>query len=415
MLKKIDVSQLRLGMHVHAFDGPWINHPFWRTKFLLSDAQDLAKARASAVRHVWINLALGSDVDAALAPLPVPRPTAASVAAAPPPSAEAPKPAPPRVSLEEELRAASAVCREGRKAVVSMFTDARLGKAIDAEQCLPLVQQVTESVYRNPGALVSLARLKTHDDYSYMHSVAVCALMVALGREMGLDEAACREAGLAGLVHDLGKALMPPLVLNKAGKLTDDEYAVMRTHPERGWELLQEGKGAGEVAMEVCLHHHEKMDGSGYPHKLLGQNISLLSRMGAVCDVYDAISSNRPYKAGWDPAESIARMAGWKGHFDEKVFSSFVRSIGIYPTGSLVRMASGRLGVVMEQNQGKPTSPIVKLFYSTKSDMPIPVVVLDLSQGHTSDRITGRESNDRWGFKQLEAHWVDPALRVGTR
>jgi HD-GYP domain-containing protein (c-di-GMP phosphodiesterase class II) len=208
---------------------------------------------------------------------------------------------------------------------------------------------------------------------------------------------------------------MPPLVLNKPGKLTDDEYAVMRTHPERGWELLQEGKGAGEVAMEVCLHHHEKMDGSGYPHKLVGENISLLSRMGAVCDVYDAISSNRPYKAGWDPAESIARMAGWKGHFDEKVFSSFVRSIGIYPTGSLVRMASGRLGVVLEQNLGKPTSPIVKLFYSTKSDMPIPVVVLDLAQGYTSDRITGRESNDRWGFKQLEAHWVDPALRVGTR
>lgn len=420
MLKKIEVNQLRLGMHVHAFDGPWMHHPFWRSKFELSDPQDLKRARESAVRQVWINTALGADVSEAEVALPSPRTPPPEVA---PPASTPPQPLKSesrlahlgRVTTEEEVWQASAVCREGRKAVVSMFSDARLGKAIDAEQCLPLVEQVSESVYRNPGALVSLARLKTHDDYSYMHSVAVCALMVALGREMGLDEAACREAGLAGLVHDIGKAVMPPLVLNKPGKLTDDEYAVMRTHPQRGWELLQEGKGAGEVAMEVCLHHHEKMDGSGYPHKQLGLDITLLSRMGAVCDVYDAITSNRPYKIGWDPADSIARMAGWKGHFDQQVFATFVRSIGIYPTGSLVRMASGRLAVVVEQNPAKPSAPVVKLFYSTKSNMPIPPVRLDLAEAQTSDRITGRESNDRWGFKHLETLWIDPAVRAAMR
>ncbi len=231
-----------------------------------------------------------------------------------------------------------------------MFNEARLGHAIDAEHCRPLVAEISESVYRNPGALVSLARLKSADEYSYMHSVAVCALMVSLGRTLGLNEAQCREAGLAGLLHDMGKALMPLEILNKPGKLTDEEFALMRTHPERGHALLVEGGGAGEAVLDVCLHHHEKIDGSGYPHRLSGEPLTLIARMGAVCDVYDAITSNRPYKAGWDPAESIARMASWQGHFDATVFSAFVRSLGIYPTGSLVRLASGRLAVVVEQN-----------------------------------------------------------------
>ena len=313
------------------------------------------------------------------------------------------------------MQQAAAVVKRSRRAVVSMFADARLGKALDADQCLPLVEDISNSVYRNPGALVSLARLKTADDYSYMHSVAVCALMVALARQLGMNEEQCRHAGLAGLLHDLGKAVMPTDVLNKPGKLTDDEFAVMKTHPERGHALLMEGKGAGEAALEVCLHHHEKMDGSGYPHGLAGEQIHALSRMGAVCDVYDAITSNRPYKAGWDPAESIARMASWKGHFDTTMFSAFVRSIGIYPTGSIVRLQSGRLGVVVEQNADKLSAPVVKLFFSTKSNMPIPPMRLDLATANTADRIVGRESPEQWGFKHIEDLWVDPDLRRASK
>jgi HD-GYP domain-containing protein (c-di-GMP phosphodiesterase class II) len=413
MLKRIEVSELRLGMHLHAFDGPWMDHPFWRTRFVVDDEADLKKARSSAVRHVWIDVAQGLDV----APSPLPKPQPSVVVATPTPTpAAAPAPVKPAsTSFQEEMQQAAAVVKRSRRAVVSMFADARLGKALDADQCLPLVEDISNSVYRNPGALVSLARLKTADDYSYMHSVAVCALMVALARQLGMNEEQCRHAGLAGLLHDLGKAVMPNDVLNKPGKLTDDEFAIMKTHPERGHALLLEGKGAGEAALEVCLHHHEKMDGSGYPHGLAGEQIHALSRMGAVCDVYDAITSNRPYKAGWDPAESIARMASWKGHFDTTMFSAFVRSIGIYPTGSIVRMQSGRLGVVVEQNADKLSAPVVKLFFSTKSNMPIPPVRLDLAASGTVDRIAGREPPEKWGFKHIEDLWVDPDLRRASK
>jgi HD-GYP domain-containing protein (c-di-GMP phosphodiesterase class II) len=438
MLKKIPVTQMRLGMHLHALEGAWIDHPFWKSRFVLRDPADLQRLRDSAVLECWIDTALGLDVlmadgtsrtaprrAAPASPLPMAHPSPSAPVAPPPlpatprgpgrvatrsPAATAPPPQASR-SMNEELRQAAAVCKQGRQAVVSMFNEARMGRALDAESCMPLVDDISSSVMRNPGALVSLARLKTQDDYSYMHSVAVCALMVSLARQQGMDDEACRSVGLAGLLHDLGKALMPVEVLNKPGRLTDEEFAVMRTHPERGHELLLEGNAVGPDALEVCLHHHEKFDGSGYPHGLAGEAITQVARMGAVCDVYDAITSNRPYKMGWDPAESIARMASWKGHFDEAIFGAFVRSIGIYPTGSLVRLSSNRLAVVMEQNPQSLVAPVVRVFFSADKQMHIRPTRLDLSRPGCNDRISGRESPAEWGFGHLDELWLDPELR----
>jgi HD-GYP domain-containing protein (c-di-GMP phosphodiesterase class II) len=402
MLKKIPVSELRLGMHLHSFEAAWIDHPFWRTRFTLSEGADLKAIAASGVRECWIDVSLGADVAAPVGPAVAPMRSTA------PPSAQpARRAAVEPTDLGDELDRAAALCRRSKDAVASMFNEVRLGKAIDAEHCRPLVNDIAESVYRNPGALVSLARLKTADDYSYMHSVAVCALMVSLGRTLLLSETQCREAGLAGLLHDMGKALMPSEILNKPGKLSDEEFAVMKSHPERGHAVLVESGGASDAVLDVCLHHHEKVDGSGYPHKLAGDTITLLARMGAVCDVYDAITSDRPYKAGWDPAESIARMASWQGHFDPAVFSAFVKSLGIYPTGSLVRLASGRLAVVQEQNAQSLTTPVVKVFFSTKSNLPIEVRRLDLAK--SNDRISGRESRTQWNSAQIEGLWAGSA------
>jgi len=161
-----------------------------------------------------------------------------------------------------------------------------LRQALDTGNCLPLVDERSASLQPNSGALVGLVRLKTHDDYIYMHSVAVCPLMVALALKMGQDEAQVREAGLAGMLHDMGKARIAHEVLNKPGRLTDEEYVLVKRHPLMGRNLLEEAGISCAVALDVCLHHHERPDGKGYPDALSGDVLSLPARMGAVCDVY---------------------------------------------------------------------------------------------------------------------------------
>lgn len=414
MLKKIPVSQLRTGMYLHALCGSWLSHPFWKNSFLLTDPADLGKLTASAVEEVWIDVSKGLDVAAepAVPAEPAPPSSALAEPASTPASPGGTRAAP--ALLAEEVTRAAKLCKQAQGAVMSMFQDVRLGRAIDAEHCLPLVGEIASSVQRNPGAIVSLARLKTKDDYTFMHSVAVCALMVALARQLGLSEADTREAGLAGLLHDLGKAAMPLEILNKPGKLTNEEFAVMRSHPEAGHRALVEGRGVGPIPLDVCLHHHERIDGTGYPHRLTGEQMTIFAKMGAVADVYDAITSNRPYKAGWDPAESVQRMAQWsrEGHFDPAVFQAFVRSIGIYPTGSLVKLQSGRLGVVLDQNPDSLLAPTVKVFFSTKSNERIVPQVIDLASPQCSERIVGRERATEWGFLDLDEMWAGAAART---
>lgn len=408
MLKKISVTDLRLGMHLHALEASWLDHPFWRSKFVLTDMADLEAVRRSGSKQCWIDVSKGLDVDVPdHAPPAQPAPQRPATVPSPAPTVRATAfPPEPSASFDEEIIRAARLCKKSKQAVQQLFGDLRMGKALDPASTLPLVEELAASVYRNPGALVSLTRLKTKDDYSYMHSVAVCALMVALGRTLGLSVEECRDAGMAGLLHDVGKALMPLDVLNKPGKLSEAEFTVMRTHPERGHALLAESGGAGVAALDVCLHHHERIDGSGYPHRLKAEQISQLARMGAICDVYDAISSQRPYKAAWDPADSIARMASWHGHFDTALFATFVRSLGIYPTGSLVRLRSGRLAVVVTQHPQNLTAPTVKAFFSVKSNMPIPVVSIDLGRPETNDAIVAREPRAQWNFPHLDTLWA---------
>jgi putative nucleotidyltransferase with HDIG domain len=405
MLKKISVEHLQVGMHLHELCGSWMEHPFWKTKFTIKDPDDVRRVIESGIKEVWINVAKGLDVPTAASVEEV----AVAVDEVLQETAENPElvELPVQVSIQEEAKRAAKICATAKDAVVSMFQEVRMGKAISAEAAGELVDEIAASVMRNPGALISLARLKTADDYTYMHSVAVCALMVALARQLGLDAEQVRQAGMAGMLHDLGKALMPMEVLNKPGKLTDAEFAIIKSHPVEGHRLLLEGGTVGAIPLDVCLHHHEKMDGSGYPKRLKGEDISLMAKMGAVCDVYDAITSNRPYKAGWDPAESIRKMTEWtKGHFDERVFQAFVRSIGIYPTGSLVKLASGRLAVVIEQSEKSLLSPHVKVFFSTKSQAYIPPELIDLSRPGATEKIASREDPAKWGIKDLDRFWV---------
>lgn len=403
MLKRIPVTDVKLGMFICEFCGSWMEHPFWKTKFFLEDPQDLDSIKTSGIKELWIDIELGLDSDSndnSQYSEDIDRETESLLS-----GAENSRSV-DRVSLEQEIAQAAKLCSKTKAAVVEMFSDARMGKAIQVEHAQSLVEEISDSVMRHPHALISLARLKTADEYTYMHSVAVCGLMIALARQLNLNEEMVHTAGLAGLLHDLGKMAIPGTILNKPGKLTDHEFNVVKSHPEMGAKALLNHPLINAIVIDVVLHHHEKTDGSGYPHRLRGENISLFAKMGAVCDVYDAITSNRPYKKGWSPAESIRKMAEWsKGHFDEAVFQAFVKAVGIYPTGSLVRLESNRLGVVIEQHPTSLLLPTVKVFFSIKTRSPIIQETLDLAQLIGKDKITGRETPEDWGFKNLDRLW----------
>lgn len=410
MLKKITSAEVRLGMYIHSFEGSWIDHPFWKARFLLRSSRDLQKIQHSAVTAVWIDVAKGLDrLPQPPADEPMTTPALAPSLAAMPAPLDPPKTMPPpavaaAVGCQQELAQAIAVSDHAKQEVTRLFQDVRLGKAIELDEVNEVVEQISASVLRHPTALISLTRLRTADEYTYIHSVSVCALMTAVARQMELPAEQVFLAGKAGLMHDVGKMLVPPEVLNKPGKLTDEEFALMRRHPEHGVALLQEW-GASAAVIDVCRHHHEKFDGSGYPDRQAGSGISLLSRIAAVCDVYDAISSTRPYKQAWSPAESIHRMAEWTGHFDPQVFQAFVRTVGIYPIGSLVRLSNEQLAVVVDQHPHSLLTPKVRVFFSARSRTPLPQRLLDLARTSTGERIVRRELPEEWGFRNLERLW----------
>lgn len=395
MIKKVQASEVRLGMYIHEICGNWLEYPFWRKSFKLNQQKDLDKLVSCGLDEIWIDTCKGLDV-ADGQKISVENPQSVKLINTDIPGQPVKKTV-ARIAVEEELNTAKKIQQKAKEAVTLMFSEVRMGKALEIEGVESLVEEINQSMERNPNALLTLIRLKNVNEYTYMHSVAVCMLMVALGRQLGLGAAQIKQAGTAGLLHDIGKMVIPNEVLNKPGQLTDEEFVIMKSHPERGWEILKSCYQVHETALDVCLHHHERVDGKGYPKKLSGDALTLFARMGAVCDVYDAISSDRCYKPAWSPAESIRKMASWKdGHFDETVFQAFVKTIGIYPSGTLLKLKSGRLGVVMEQSTKKLTTPIIKTFFSTRANAHILVEILDLSKG--TDGIEKIEDPVQWGF-----------------
>ena len=400
-----------LGMYVERLGRSWLENPFWKRSFLLESPADMERIRVARLNEVWIDTARG------LAP---PEPVAAPpVAAAGAVCTEAEAQAvpvavahvAPALSREAEMAHARRLLERTRQAVQTMFDEARMGKALAVGQAHELVDDIASSVLRGGGVLLGLARLKTADNYTYMHSVAVCALMTALARELELAPEQVRSAGLAGLLHDIGKMAVPSAILNKPGSLSDAEFSSVRAHPAAGHRMLLEVDDIDPVALDVCLHHHEKLDGSGYPKGLCGEEISLYARMGAICDVYDAITSNRPYKQGWCPAESLRRMAAWRGgHLDATLFAAFVKCLGIYPLGTLVRLQSERLAVVVGQAAGKTlTSPKVRVFFSIRAGTCIAPCVIDLAAPGCQERIISTESAAQWGLLDVDRYWVGEA------
>lgn len=394
VIKPIPISSLKPGVYIHDLKCSWLEHNFLRNSFLVGDEETVRRVRETGVQEILIDIKRGIDPEAVVAVEPPAVEAAPARPEAPQPeAAPAPVVATARKSGSEFERA-RALKGEANLIVRDMMTDIRLGKQIELEKIEPLVERIVDSIFCEPDALAPLARLKEHDAYTFQHSVSVCALMVAFARTLGLDRPTIREIAIGALLHDVGKAKVPDEILNKPAKLTDAEFDKMKSHVVQSKIILQASPGISQIALDVAAQHHERFDGSGYPNKLRGDEISLYGQMGSIVDVYDAITSNRVYHKGMAPTEALRKLLTWTdGHFKPDMVKAFIRSVGIYPTGALVRLESRRLAVVQSQNDDKPMQPVVKVIFNTAGHYLKPQNI-DLRR--SQDRIVGHEDFESW-------------------
>jgi putative nucleotidyltransferase with HDIG domain len=293
--------------------------------------------------------------------------------------------------VEEERGRAKVLFQEATQIIQNLMSDARLGKQVEVQSLEPLAERMVQSTLRSRHALTGISRIKTKDEYTFMHCVSVAGLLTAFAVELGRDEQTIHQVALGGMLHDIGKTLVPDKILNKPGKLDDDEFVAMRRHVEYSGELLQEQVGQSRVAREVAMLHHERMDGKGYPQGLKGEQISTVGQMSAIVDVYDALTSVRVYKAAWEPSLTLKKLLEWSpDQFNPELVQRFIKCLGIYPVGSLVELESGRIGVVMEQGRDM-LRPLLRIVYHAKRRAYLRVHDLDLAK-EAADRIVNVRS-----------------------
>ena len=357
-------------MVVEKMDRSWMQHPFLANKKKITSEEQIRALRAYGIHEVYIDTDEGADVE---------------VPALPRELTELAAPLPEEVPLREELRYAEATQREAQNVVQVVMQDIRLGKNIESEKVGRVVGAMIDSIFRNADALSSLTRLKGYDEYTFVHSVNVCVLCLTLGRRLAYSRSDLQTFGIGALLHDTGKIRIPSAILNKPGGLDDAEIAEIKRHPLYSVEVLESAGGIPEDAKLVALQHHERWNGGGYPHGLREDEIGRFGQVAALCDVYDAMTSDRCYAKGMPPHEGIRKIHGWAGmHFPPDIVQSFIRCMGIYPVGTVVQLDSREIGVVTAVNREKILRPRLALLFrdpGTPLKNPVPVDLEEKSPG----------------------------------
>jgi len=400
-IKKISADRLKPGMFIHDLDCGWMDHPFLRARFKLKSGKEIAKILEAGIREVYIDTGQGLDAAEATSETEARREIESEMLKV----AEADAAA-PRASTREELSRAQKIHSEANLIMRGMMNDVRLGNQVQVERMEPLVEKMTASILRNSGALLSLTRIKRKDEYTFQHSVSVAALLIAFCRGIGLDAETLRQAGIGGMVHDVGKMQTPDQILNKPGKLTDEEFGIMRHHVVASREILEITPNISPTALDVAAQHHERYDGSGYPQRLQGEAISRIGQMAAIIDVYDAITSDRVYHKGMAPTDALRKLFEWsKFHFNPELVQAFAKVVGIYPVGALVCLESGRLAVVVEQREASMLQPLVRVMFDARRNHYLKPQDVDLSSTMGKgggDRIVGHELPEKWQIDPMK-------------
>ena len=391
---KLHVSELRVGMFVSKLDRDWLDTPFIMQGFLIEDPDDIDIV-AEYCEYVWVDSKQSKRASA----------SSSNVGSAKRPSIgdtswEA------KVSIQDENRRAYKAFRKSRSVVKGFLDEIRLGGALNAESAKQTVDDCVQSVLRHPDALLWMTKIREKQEYTSDHCLNVCVLAIAFGRHLGMDDEELQKVGLCGLLHDIGKMRVPVEIVEKPGRLTPKEMSLMKAHTVHGRNLLLSARSLYTGTIDVAYSHHERMDGEGYPRKLKASGISRYARIITIVDAYDAMTAERCYSAARTSTEALKIIYADRGtHFDPDLALEFIKTIGLYPAGSLVELYSGEVGLVIETNHKWRHLPKILLLLD-ENKQQCKEKILDLSFIESGDL------PNRFLIKQV---WLDGSFGLRVR
>lgn len=346
-------------MYVSELDRPWVGSPFLFQGFVISSAEELEKLRQTC-HYVFVDEAPSEDrSERTIRRSMNARPNGDVIQSRAEWQSIAPEER--RITFRQNLDRANAVRQKARQYVDTMLADARFGHVIDTETAKVIVSEMVESVISDPDAALWLTQLKRANQYTAQHCVNVSVLAIAFAAHLGYSRELLKTIGLGALLHDVGKIYVPPSILEKPGRLSAAEYDIIKNHPIDGYEMLKNTSIPAQ-ALQIVRFHHERLSGKGYPDGLAGDQIPTSVLITAICDVYDAITSDRVYRHGIAPDRGLQAMYQVApSDFGRPLIHEFIRCVGIYPVGSIVELATGAIGVVMTKDPEYKLRPVVML------------------------------------------------------
>ena len=417
MTTKVSTTELKLGMFVADLDRPWVDTPFLLQGFVIEDERQIAELR-SHCDYVIIDRARSTGKEFAPAPLidvqgpqrkPFPRRSTetqpakngtAAVAIEDPLLQTAAKPPretkeefqartallPPgitaqtyrdEVSVEQEVPRARAAVAQASDLLDKLVEDIRLGRPFEVERVDEIVVDMVESIVRNPDALMWVARLREQDASTYGHGLQVSVYLTSFGRHLGFPKEQLAMLAQIGLLLDIGKIRLPKELLEKQGKLSEDEFAIAKKHVDHSLDILAMTPNFDEQVLEAIGQHHERLNGSGYPKGIQGDEISIYGRMAGITDCFAALIKRRPYADAVSSYEALRSLTSWGGElFQEALVQQFVSSVGVFPVGSLIELSTGEVAVVVAHNKVRRLKPRVLIVTGPdKTPAPHPTMV----------------------------------------
>ena len=291
-----------------------------------------------------------------------------------------------RAKITAEIKEAKALFNESKGIQKKLFAQALSGMTVDLAPVLKVTNKSVDAIFNNPDSLACMINIREKDEYLLEHSVAVAVYITIFAHHLKMSKEVVQHLSVGAFLHDIGKIKIPDEVLNKPGKLTDEEFIIMKTHANHSIDIIEKTPGINKLSLEVAALHHEKLNGEGYPFQVKGKDISQYGRMIAICDIFDALTANRVYKEGFthNKAFSILRELAKSNHLDISLVDHFIKCIGVFPIGSLVQLESKKIAIVEQRNDNSPIKPKVRSFYSVNLNQYVETQDIDLSETNDS-------------------------------